>query len=103
MAYGLNEVETLRQSDGLSGALYNVPMIIGPSKFDVLYSTETGEKCRAPGTIPEPITSPGARSINPLDRPDRGGPSNRPAAHLATGCAPVTPTPGRPTALRRST
>jgi hypothetical protein len=44
VAYGPNEVETLRQSDGLSGTLYNVPMIIGPSNFDVLYSTETGEE-----------------------------------------------------------
>ena len=34
--YGLNEVETLRQADGLSGVLYSVPMIIGPSSFDVL-------------------------------------------------------------------
>ncbi|MFZ0573540.1 MAG: hypothetical protein WA304_08735 [Candidatus Cybelea sp.] len=42
VAYGLNEVETLRQRDGLSGTLYNVPMIIGPSKFAVLISTETG-------------------------------------------------------------
>jgi hypothetical protein len=42
VAYGLDEVETLRQSDGLSGTLYNVPMIIGPSNFDVYYSSETG-------------------------------------------------------------
>ena len=43
VVYGLNEVETLRQSDGLSGTLYNVPMIIGPSKFAVIISTETGD------------------------------------------------------------
>jgi hypothetical protein len=40
--YGLNEVETLRQQNGLSGTLYNVPMIVGPTSFDVLTSTETG-------------------------------------------------------------
>ncbi len=39
VAYGLNTVETLRQSNGLSGTLYNQPMIIGPSSFDVLIST----------------------------------------------------------------
>lgn len=33
---GLNVVETLRQANGLSGTLYNVPMIIGPSGFDVV-------------------------------------------------------------------
>ena len=44
VAYGLNTVETLRQKDGLSGTLYNVPMIIGPSSFDVLISTETGNE-----------------------------------------------------------
>jgi hypothetical protein len=49
VAYGLNEVETLRQSDGLSGTLYNVPMIIGPSNFDVLYSTETGKQVGSAG------------------------------------------------------
>ena len=42
VAYGLNVVETLRQQDGLSGTLYNVPMIIGPTSFNVLTSTETG-------------------------------------------------------------
>ncbi|HLY03654.1 MAG TPA: hypothetical protein VKR56_14305 [Candidatus Cybelea sp.] len=49
VAYGLNEVETLRQRNGLSGTLYNVPMIIGPSKFDVLYSTETGQEVQYAG------------------------------------------------------
>jgi len=44
IAYGLNEVETLRQSNGLSGTLYNVPMIIGPTSFDVLISTQTGNQ-----------------------------------------------------------
>jgi hypothetical protein len=44
VAYGLNTVETLRQANGLSGTLYNVPMIIGPSGFSVLLSTETGEE-----------------------------------------------------------
>jgi hypothetical protein len=44
VAYGLNTVETLRQQDGLSGTLYNVPMIIGPSGFDVLISTQTGSE-----------------------------------------------------------
>ncbi|MBV8529929.1 MAG: hypothetical protein JO104_01310 [Candidatus Eremiobacteraeota bacterium] len=50
VAYGLNEVETLRQKDGLSGTLYNVPMIIGPSSFDVLTSTETGNEVQAAGS-----------------------------------------------------
>jgi hypothetical protein len=42
VAYGVNTVETLRQKNGLSGTLYNVPMIIGPSSFAVTISTETG-------------------------------------------------------------
>jgi hypothetical protein len=49
IAYGLNEVETLRQSDGLSGTLYNVPMIIGPTSFDVLRSTQTGNQVLGAG------------------------------------------------------
>ena len=49
IAYGLNEVETLRQSDGLSGVLYDVPMIIGPTSFDVLISTQTGNQVVAAG------------------------------------------------------
>jgi hypothetical protein len=49
IAYGLNEVETLRQKDGLSGTLYNVPMIIGPSSFDVLISTQTGRQVQSAG------------------------------------------------------
>ena len=49
VAYGLNKVETLRQSDGLSGTLYNVPMIIGPSRFAVLISTETGSEVQSGG------------------------------------------------------
>ncbi|HZV77005.1 MAG TPA: hypothetical protein VFF63_04480 [Candidatus Babeliales bacterium] len=44
VAYGLDTVETLRQADGLSGTLYNVPMIIGPSSFYVYISTETGQQ-----------------------------------------------------------
>jgi hypothetical protein len=50
VAYGLNMVETLRQADGLSGTLYNVPMIIGPSSFDVLTSTETGNVVQSAGS-----------------------------------------------------
>lgn len=50
VAYGLNTVETLRQRDGLSGTLYNVPMIIGPSNFTVLTSTETGSTVQAAGS-----------------------------------------------------
>jgi hypothetical protein len=50
VAYGLNEVETLRQSDGLSGTLYNVPMLIGPSSFDVLISTQTGNQVQSAGS-----------------------------------------------------
>jgi len=50
VAYGLNAVETLRQKNGLSGTLYNVPMIIGPSSFDVLISTETGNEVQSAGS-----------------------------------------------------
>ncbi|MFY9718139.1 MAG: hypothetical protein WAK16_00715 [Candidatus Cybelea sp.] len=49
IAYGLNEVETLRQSNGLSGTLYNVPVIVGPSEFDVLISTQTGQEVQSAG------------------------------------------------------
>lgn len=50
VAIGLNTVETLRQQNGLSGTLYNVPMIIGPSGFDVSTSTETGEGVQGAGS-----------------------------------------------------
>ena len=50
VAYGFNEVETLRQSNGLSGTLYNVPMIIGPTSFDILTSTETGQGVQDAGS-----------------------------------------------------
>jgi hypothetical protein len=50
VAYGLNAVETLRQSDGLSGVLYDVPMIIGPNNFDVLISTQTGNQVLSAGS-----------------------------------------------------
>jgi hypothetical protein len=50
VAYGLNTVETLRQQNGLSGTLYNVPMIIGPSSFNVLTSTETGDDVQSAGS-----------------------------------------------------
>jgi hypothetical protein len=50
VAYGLNEVETLRQGNGLSGTLYNVPMIIGPTSFDVLMSTQTGQEVQGAGS-----------------------------------------------------
>ncbi|MGA8574975.1 MAG: hypothetical protein WB609_04710 [Candidatus Cybelea sp.] len=50
VAYGLNVVETLRQHDGLSGTLYNVPMIIGPSSFYVRTSTETGNDVQSAGS-----------------------------------------------------
>src|SRR5580700_2706358 len=49
IAYGLNEIETLRQSNGLSGTLFNQPMIIGPSSFDVLISTQTGNEVQSAG------------------------------------------------------
>jgi hypothetical protein len=49
VAYGLNEVETLRQKDGLSGTLYNVPIVVGPSSFDVLISTQTGNEVQSAG------------------------------------------------------
>jgi hypothetical protein len=50
IAYGLNVVETLRQKDGLSGTLYNVPMIVGPSSFNVLTSTQTGQPVLGAGS-----------------------------------------------------
>jgi len=49
VATGLNTVATLRQSDGLSGTLYNVPQVIGPSNFAVTTSTETGGDVLAAG------------------------------------------------------
>lgn len=49
LAYGLNTVLTLRQADGLSGTLYNVPQILGPSSFNVLTSTETGNDVQSAG------------------------------------------------------
>jgi hypothetical protein len=50
VAYGLNTVETLRQKDGLSGVLYSVPMIVGPTSFNVLISTETGNEVQYAGS-----------------------------------------------------
>ena len=50
LAYGLNAVVTLRQSNGLSGTLYNVPQIIGPSSFNVLTSTQTGNQVQFAGS-----------------------------------------------------
>jgi hypothetical protein len=49
IAYGLNTVLTLRQQDGLSGTLYNVPQILGPSNFNVLTSTQTGNEVQSAG------------------------------------------------------
>lgn len=49
VAYGLNTVVTLRQQDGLSGTLYNQPQIIGPSSFNVLTSTQTGNEVQFAG------------------------------------------------------
>lgn len=49
VAYGLNTVLTLRQSNGLSGTLYNIPQIIGPTNFNVLTSTETGSDVQSAG------------------------------------------------------
>ena len=49
VAYGLNTVVTLRQNNGLSGTLYNQPQIIGPSSFNVLNSTQTGNEVQFAG------------------------------------------------------
>jgi hypothetical protein len=49
IAYGLNTVLTLRQQDGLSGTLYNIPQILGPSNFNVLTSTQTGNEVQSAG------------------------------------------------------
>jgi hypothetical protein len=50
VAYGLNTVLTLRQADGLSGVLYDIPQIIGPTSFDVLTSTQTGNGVQDAGS-----------------------------------------------------
>jgi hypothetical protein len=50
VALGLNTVETLRQSNGLSGALYDVPKITGPANFAVSISTETGNAVLSAGS-----------------------------------------------------
>jgi hypothetical protein len=50
IAYGLNSVVTLRQNNGLSGTLYNQPQIIGPSSFNVLTSTQTGNEVQFAGS-----------------------------------------------------
>ena len=105
IAYGLNEVETLRQSNGLSGTLYNVPMIIGPYEFRVLISTETGNQVARAGN------DLGTNHITwgTLNQSDCGSASaasarsSRPAARLATACVRATPTAVRSTASRRST
>lgn len=49
VSYGLNVIETLRQKDGLSGVLYNVPMIVGPTTLSIFLSTETGQEVQAAG------------------------------------------------------
>ena len=49
IAIGLNTVVTLRQQNGLSGTLYNQPQIIGPSNFNVLTSTQTGNQVQFAG------------------------------------------------------
>jgi hypothetical protein len=49
VAYGLNTVVTLRQPDGLSGVLYSIPQILGPSNFNVLTSTQTGNEVQSAG------------------------------------------------------
>jgi hypothetical protein len=49
VAYGLNAVLTLRQADGLSGVLYSIPQILGPSSFNVLTSTQTGNDVQSAG------------------------------------------------------
>lgn len=49
VAYGLNTVPTLRQADGLSGTLYNVVQILGPTNFNVLISTQTGLDVQSAG------------------------------------------------------
>ena len=103
IAYGLNVVETLRQKDGLSGTLYNVPMIIGPSSFAVLTSTETGSQVQSAGsdfgtnhitwgTLNQTLWIGAARAVRNLST----------TAHSATGCARVTPIPDPATASRRS-
>jgi hypothetical protein len=50
VALGLNTVETLRQADGLSGVLYNVPKITGPANFSIGISTETGNAVLSAGS-----------------------------------------------------
>lgn len=59
-AVGLNVVETLRQANGLSGTLFNVPFITGPQTFSISNPV---------------ITSPISPPIQTLARADAG--SNR--------------------------
>ena len=49
VAYGLNTVVTLRQQNGISGTLYNQPQIIGPTSFNVLTSTQSGNEVQFAG------------------------------------------------------
>ena len=94
------QVETLRQNDGLSGTLYNVPMIIGPTTFRrSRFDARPAAKCRAPATIWAPTTSRGERSINRCG-PDRarGLKQHRRPARSVTASAPATPTRDRSTA-----
>ncbi|MBV8491479.1 MAG: hypothetical protein JO199_13210, partial [Candidatus Eremiobacteraeota bacterium] len=43
VSYGLNTVSTLRQANGLSGALYTEPQIIGPSNFSITPNTTVAQ------------------------------------------------------------
>lgn len=58
-ARGLNTVETLRQSNGLSGLLYDVPTITGPTSFSVAASTTQGVPLVASSQDQTPIGNGG--------------------------------------------
>lgn len=89
VAYGLNEVETLRQQNGLSGTLYNVPMIIGPTNFDVLYSSENGDQVAGAGNdLGTNHVTWGTLNNSDWIGPHRGGPKQSSSGAFGYGlCA----------------
>ncbi len=89
ISYGLNEVEALRQSNGLSGTLYNVPMIVGPSSFDVLTSTESGSQVQSAGSdLGTNHITWSTLNQNLWIGPHRGGPKQSTSGAFGYGLCP---------------
>jgi hypothetical protein len=101
VAYGLNEIETLRQNDGLSGTLYNVPMIIGPSGFAVLLSTETGVQVQGAGndTGTNHITWGTLNNQSLWIGPHRGGPKQSTSGAFGYGLCACNSDSGPPNGI----